>query len=164
MDENYFEKIDTSDEMKGKYLTFQTDGQMFGVPIADVVQIVGMQDITEIPEFPYYAKGIINLRGSIIPVVDIRLRFNKPEAPYTERTCIIVTSMKENLIGFIVDEVDEVTSIENDQISPPPRMAENAVDSYLTGIGKLENHVVLLINTARVLGEQEMELLLGAAE
>lgn len=164
MDENYFEKIDTTDEMKGKYLTFQTDGQLFGVPIADVVQIVGMQNITEIPEFPYYAKGIINLRGSIIPVVDIRLRFNKPEAAYTERTCIIVTNMKDNLIGFIVDEVDEVTSIEADQISAPPRMAENVAESYLTGIGKLEKNVVLLINTARVLGEQEMQLLISAAE
>lgn len=164
MDENYFEKIDTTDEMKGKYLTFQTDGQLFGVPIADVVQIVGMQNITEIPEFPYYAKGIINLRGSIIPVVDIRLRFNKPEAAYTERTCIIVTNMKDNLIGFIVDEVDEVTGIEADQISAPPRMAENVAESYLTGIGKLEKNVVLLINTARVLGEQEMQLLISAAE
>lgn len=164
MEENYFEKIDTTDEMKGKYLTFQTDGQLFGVPIADVVQIVGMQNITEIPEFPYYAKGIINLRGSIIPVVDIRLRFNKPEAAYTERTCIIVTNMKDNLIGFIVDEVDEVTSIEADQISAPPRMAENVAESYLTGIGKLEKNVVLLINTARVLGEQEMQMLISAAE
>ena len=95
------EQSDTS-EMDGKYLTFWTDGQLFGVPIADVVQIVGMQNITNIPEFPHYAKGVINLRGSIIPLIDMRLRLAKQEAPYDERTCIIVTNIEQRDVGLTV--------------------------------------------------------------
>ncbi|MEG0650505.1 MAG: chemotaxis protein CheW, partial [Oscillospiraceae bacterium] len=115
------QQIDTS-EMDGKYLTFWTDKQLFGVPIAHVVQIVGMQNITEVPEFPYYAKGIINLRGSIIPLIDARLRLGKAEAEYNERTCVIVTSINEHFVGFIVDEVDAVVTIADDLIVPPPRL------------------------------------------
>lgn len=150
-------------EMEGKFLTFWTDSQLFGVPISDVVQIVGMQDITQIPEFPDYAKGIINLRGSIIPVIDVRLRFRKAEAAYNERTCIIVTDIGGNNIGFIVDEVDEVTEISDDMVSPPPKMAGAVSDSYLTGIGKQETRVVLLLDTARLLSEETVLLLSGGA-
>lgn len=155
------------DEMKGKYLTFWTDSQLFGVPIADVVQIVGMQRITIIPEYPYYAKGIINLRGSIIPVIDVRLRLNKPESEYTDHTCIIVTSVNNALFGFIVDEVDEVTpSIADEQISIPPRMGDS-VNQYLTGIARLQGNdskeeIVLLIDTAKILGEDEFQALMQA--
>lgn len=153
-----------TDEMKGKYLTFFTDNQLFGVPIADVVQIVGMQEITSIPEFPHYAKGIINLRGAIIPVIDIRLRLNKMEIEYNERTCVIVTNIHDTDIGFIVDEVDEVTDISDKLISPPPRMSSDYVNTYLTGIGKLEKKVVLLINTLRLLGNDDFELLSESAQ
>ncbi len=142
-------------EMKGKYLTFFTDDQLFGVSIADVVQIVGMQEITEIPEFPHYAKGIINLRGEIIPIVDMRLRLGKPEAEYNERTCIIVTTINGRCIGLIVDQVDEVTDIKDELISPSPTVS-GAGESYLTGIGRLSNKVVLLLDTKRLLGNEEL--------
>lgn len=145
-------------EMEGKYLTFWTDKQLFGVPIAYVVQIVGMQDITQIPEFPYYAKGIINLRGAIIPVIDIRLRIGREEAEYNERTCIIVTNISDRSVGFIVDEVDEVTDISDEQIEPPPSL-EGGVSTYITGIGKLANKVVLLMNTQRILGQDDFQML-----
>ncbi len=149
-----------SDEMKGMYLTFYTDGQLFGVPIADVVQIVGMQEITEIPEFPSYAKGIINLRGSIIPVIDVRARLSKPEAAYNERTCIIVTSIRDGHFGFIVDEVDEVTSIAEEFISPPPAQGTDG-DSFVTGVARLETRgkIVLTIDTAKMLGERDFAAL-----
>lgn len=143
-------------EMDGKYLTFYTDNQLFGVPIADVVQIVGMQDITEIPEFPSFAKGIINLRGSIIPVIDIRLRFNKAEKEYDERTCIIVTLINDVMIGFIVDAVDAVTDIENENICPPPHVSGTESSLYLTGIAKHEGRVVLLMDTAKILSTEDI--------
>ena len=146
-------------EMDGKYLTFYTDGQLFGVPIADVVQIVGMQGITEIPEFPAYAKGIINLRGIIIPVIDVRLRFNMAERAYDERTCIIVTMIHEVAIGFIVDEVDAVTDIDDENISAPPKVAGDAQSTYLTGIAKHESKVVLLLSTSRLLSEETMDII-----
>lgn len=154
----------SSNEMKGKFLTFLTDGQLFGIPIADVVQIIGIQEITPIPNSPTYAKGVINLRGSIIPVIDIRVRFGKSESVYGERTCIIVTQLEETLIGFIVDSVDEVTTIEDDNISPPPVVSKDRTNAYLAGIGKLENKVVLLLNTEKILSEAEIEKVSNAVE
>lgn len=90
--------------------------QLFGISILNVQQIVGIEKIIDVREFPAYAKGIIHLRGSIIPVLDVWLRFHREEAPYNERTCIIVTIVKDNLIGRLVDAVDEVAIIENETI------------------------------------------------
>lgn len=144
-------------EMDGKYLTFWTDSQLFGVPIADVVQIVGVQQITAIPEFPYYAKGVINLRGNIIPIIDVRLRLQRAEKEYDERTCIIVTSINDKSMGFVVDAVNEVSSIDSGSISPPPTIAQEQSSSYLTGIAKTESGVLLLIDTKRLLADDEYE-------
>jgi purine-binding chemotaxis protein CheW len=151
-----------TDEMKGKYLTFWTDNQLFGVPISDVVQIIGIQEITPVPDSPLYAKGVINLRGSIIPVIDVRLRFKKAEEKYNERTCIIVTKIDESYIGFIVDSVDEVTTISDEDISSPPKVSNDHTNAYLTGIGKVENKVVLLLDTSKILNESEFELVKDA--
>lgn len=152
-------------EMDGKYLTFWTDQQLFGVPIADVVQIVGIQQITGIPDFPAYAKGIINLRGTIIPVIDIRMRFRKPETEYNERTCIIVSNIHDHAVGLIVDAVDEVTDIEDSAISIPPKISsKDQQASFLTGIGKLEQKIVLLLDTSKILSENEFELLAQETE
>nr|WP_319488382.1 chemotaxis protein CheW [uncultured Caproiciproducens sp.] len=157
------EELDTN-EMKGKYLTFWTDKQLFGVPIADVVQIIGKQEITPIPDSPGYAKGVINLRGDIIPVIDVRLRFKKEEVEYDEHTCIIVTKIEENHIGFIVDSVDEVTTISDENISPAPRMSKDQTNAYLTGIGKVESKVVMLLDTSKILNEKEIEIVSNAAK
>lgn len=156
------ESIDQA-ETHGKYLTFLSAEQVFGVSISDVVQIVGMQAITEVPDFPYYAKGIINLRGSIIPVIDIRCRLNKPEAEYTDRSCIIVASIRDNLFGFAVDEVDEVTEIPDDRITPPPLMGADITAQYLTGVARLAEKIVLLIDTAKILGQSELDSLSSSA-
>lgn len=147
------------EELEGRYLTFWVQKQLFGISIAKVVQIVGMQEITELPEQPNYAKGVISLRGQIIPVVDVRLRLGKQEAEYTERTCIIITRMYGKDFGLIVDEVDEVTNIACDLISPPPQMSKDQVNSYLTGIariGSLENKaekVVLLVHPGKLVSD-----------
>ena len=139
-------------EMEGKYLTFLTDGQLFGMPIRDVLQIIGMQEITGVPEFPSYAKGIINLRGDVVPIIDMRLRLGKPEMDYTERTCIIVTNVNDHSIGCIVDGVDEVTSIEPGDISELPEV-DQAGQSFLTGVAHRDGRSILLMDTHRVLGE-----------
>lgn len=146
-------------EMDGKYLTFWTNHQLFGMPIIDVVQIIQFQEITEIPEFPAYAKGIINLRGNIIPVIDIRLRLNKPETEYNGHTCIIVTNINDKEIGFIVDGVDEVTKIEDDEISEPPKVSSEINTKYLTGIGKHNNKVILLLEPKMILDENQINML-----
>ncbi|WP_243112536.1 MULTISPECIES: chemotaxis protein CheW [Acutalibacteraceae] len=139
-----------------KYLTFWTDGELFGLPISDVVQIISMQGITPLPDFPDYAKGVINLRGNIIPVIDIRVRFGKPEAEYNENTCIIVTSIEDSYMGFIVDAVDEVTDLDEDSISPPPKVSKDITNRYLTGIGQIEEKVILLLDVAKILSENEL--------
>lgn len=141
-------------ELDGKYLTFWTDGQLFGIPIINVVQIIQMQEITEIPDFPSYAKGIINLRGAMIPLIDIRLRLGKMPTDYNERTCIIVTNIQSLQVGLIVDEVNEVTDVAEESVSPPPRMSGGDYTSrYLTGIANQGGTVVLLISPDRILSD-----------
>lgn len=149
------------EEIKKRYLTFRIEHQLFGMPIAQVVQIVGIQEITELPDQPDYAKGVISLRGQIIPVVDVRIRFGKREAEYTDRTCIIITRVSGRDFGLIADEVDEVTDILPERISPPPKMTKETVETYLTGIARLEaaegqqDKIVLLVHPGRILGEDE---------
>lgn len=110
-----------TEESSNRYLTFFTDGQLFGLPITEIVQIAQMQEVIPLPEQVPYVKGMINLRSQIIPVIDIRLRFGKDEAQFTERTCIIIAHVQGNDFGLIVDQVDEVTDIEAQQISEPPK-------------------------------------------
>lgn len=146
-------------ELEGKYLTFLTGEQLFGIPIARVVQIVGILDITPVPDYPVYIKGVINLRGSIVPVIDIRLRTGKPEREYDDHTCIILIDTGRHSFGLIVDEVDEVTAIDNEYISEPPQVSSDYVNRYLTGIARLEGKIVLLIDAGKILSDDEMELL-----
>ncbi|HBD64289.1 MAG TPA: chemotaxis protein CheW [Clostridiales bacterium] len=155
---NEFENL-SEDTLKNKFLTFFIENQLFGISISDVVQIVGIQEITEVPEFPEYAKGVINLRGIIIPIIDVRLRLKKEEAPYNERTCIIVTNINESYIGFIVDSVNEVTEIYEENISVTPRMSTDYVNTYITGIAKIESKIVLIMDIKKMLNEKELEFI-----
>jgi purine-binding chemotaxis protein CheW len=145
--------------MRGRYLTFFIDNQVFGIPIADVIQIVGVQEITEVPEFPTYAKGIINLRGNIVPLIDMRIRFHKEELPYNDRTCVIVTNIGSRLIGLVVEAVDEVASISDEEISPPPVVSSDDTDSYITGIGLKDNKIIVLLDTQKILSTAAIEKL-----
>jgi purine-binding chemotaxis protein CheW len=154
-DELELTKTEDISSVEKKFLTFWTDNELFGVPISDVVQIISMQGITPLPDFPDYAKGVINLRGNIIPVIDIRIRFGKPEAEYNENTCIIVTSLDDSYMGFIVDSVDEVLDIEEDDITPSPKVSKEITNKYLTGIGQANEKVILLLDTAKILTENE---------
>lgn len=144
---------DLNAEMEGKFLTFWLDGQLFAIPIADVVQIVLMQPITPIPEFPFYAKGVIDLRGTMIPVVDVRLRLGLAEQDYSEHTCIIVTSIAGQLGGLIVDAVEDVTHLAQENVSPPPQLSGDspAVDSFLSGVGRSGESVLLLLDAVKLL-------------
>lgn len=155
------EAANNQSDLDGRFLTFFTDGQLFGVPIAGVVQIVGMQEIVKVPGYPDYAKGIINLRGAIIPIIDMRLRLNKSPAEYDERTCTIVTSIHQLQVGFIVDSVDEVTDVDDEHISAPPRISGDYAASYVTGIASLPNKIILLLDTDRLLGAEELQYLVA---
>ena len=153
-------------DLEGKWLTFWVDGQLYGSSIALVEQIVSMMPITEVPEYPYYAKGIINIRGSIVPLIDLRLRLGKEEAEYTDHTCIIICRLEDSPIGFIADSVDAVLTIAPEQITPPPKMGEDGANRYITGIARIpsddgaEETLVLCLDTTKVLLRDELNELI----
>lgn len=145
------------DTQKGRYLTFSLCKESYGIEIKYVTEIIGIQAITEIPELPEYIKGIINLRGKIIPVMDIRLRFKKEPKEYNDRTCIIVIDIKDISIGLIVDTVSEVLTIEEQDIVEPPKMNKGFNNRYIKNIGKVGNDVKLLLDCDRLLTEDELD-------
>lgn len=152
-----YDEIVQEDTQKGKYLTFFIDGAIYGIEIKYIVEIISLMPITEIPEAPSYVRGIINLRGKILPVIDVRLKFKKKLLEYTERTCIIVVNMHEYMVGLIVDGVDEVLYIPDENIVPPPEFKTRYQNRYVKGIGKVEDKVKLLLDCDRILNEDEFE-------
>ncbi|MDD2261997.1 MAG: chemotaxis protein CheW [Clostridia bacterium] len=139
------------DTQKDRYLTFSIGTESFGVDIKYVTEIIGIQPITIVPEVPDYVKGIINLRGKIIPVIDIRLKFKKESIEYDDRTCIIVVEVDEVTAGFIVDNVTEVITIAGDDIVPPPEYKECFQNNYIKNIGKTPNGIKLLLDCQMIL-------------
>jgi purine-binding chemotaxis protein CheW len=144
------------DTQKGRYLTFSLGRESYGIEIRYVTEIVGIQTITQIPELPGYVKGIINLRGKIIPVMDVALRFKKEPREYNDRTCIIVVDINELSIGLIVDSVSEVVAIPEEDIVDPPQMNKGLNNRYIKNIGKAGNDVKLLLDCEKLLTEDEM--------
>ena len=154
------EVIETSeDTQKGKFLTFSIGKESYGIEIKFVTEIIGIQDITEVPELPDYVKGIINLRGKIIPVIDVRLRFRKETKEYNDRTCIVVIDIKEVSVGLIVDNVAEVINLDDSNIVQPPNVKTGFHNRYIRGIGKVGNEVKLLLDCDKLLNDDELESL-----
>ncbi|MDF2908031.1 MAG: CheW protein [Herbinix sp.] len=145
------------DTQKDRYLTFIIGDECYGFEIKHVTEIIGMQTITEIPELPEYVRGIINLRGKIIPVMDVRLRFKKDTLEYSDRTCVIVVDIRDISIGFIVDRVAEVLSIPEEDIVDPPQIQKGLNNKYIKKIGKVGNAVKLLLDCEMLISEQELE-------
>jgi len=146
------------DTQKGRFLTFSLSNESYGIEIQYVTEIIGIQPVTEIPELPEYIKGIINLRGKIIPVMDVRLRFKKPYREYNDRTCVIVVEIKDVSIGLIVDNVAEVLSIPDTEIVAPPEVSKGS-NRYIKGIGKVIGEVKLLLDCDKLLNDNEADRL-----
>ena len=150
------EVIETSeDTQRGKFLTFCIGKEDYGIEIKYVTEIIGIQYIAEVPELPDYVKGIVNLRGKIIPVIDVRLRFRKDPIEYNDRTCIIVIDIVETLIGLIVDNVSEVIDINESEIVPPPDVKTGFHNRYVKGIGKTGDKIKLLLDCEKLLTDDE---------
>lgn len=147
------------DTQKDKYLIFSIGQECYGIDIKYVIEIIGVEPITEVPELPKYIKGVINLRGKIIPVMDVRIKLKKEEKEYDDRTCIIVVEIENIDIGLIIDKVIEVANIDESNISPPPKvnLERYNSNSYIKGIGKIQNEVRLLIDCNRLLEDDEIE-------
>lgn len=151
------ENAGTGEPLSNKYLTFFVNGQRYGIPIALVIEIIGMQQTAEVPEFPYYAKGIINLRGLIVPLIDVRLRLGYPEAEYTEKTCTIVINSEDIEVGLIVDEVDEVLDIRADEINPPTQSTASAAEHFVDGVAVQPDKLTLLMACDRLISEGTLD-------
>ena len=147
------------DTQKNRFLTFSLGKEVYGIEIMYVTEIIGMQTITEVPELPEYVKGIINLRGNIIPVMDVRLRFKKEAKQYNDRTCVIVIDIDEIFIGLIVDNVSEVLTIPEKDIVEPPKLNACFGSNFVKRIGKTGNEVKLLLDCNKLLTEYEMSSL-----
>jgi purine-binding chemotaxis protein CheW len=135
----------TEDTLEGRYLTFEFAGDRYGIDLMHITEIVGIQRITRLPEVPDFIKGVINLRGRIIPLLDMRLKFNKPTTEYDERTCVIIIEMQNLTAGFIVDKVADVITLGHDEISPPP--ADDERYRYIRGIATKEGQVTMILNS-----------------
>lgn len=144
------------DTLKGRFLTFSLGEDTFGVEIRHVTEIIGMQPISGLPETPDYILGIINLRGRIIPVVDMRRKFKLKEIAYTDRTCIVVIDLINFSVGLIVDHVAEVITIEEGNVAPPPDAKTGISNRYIRGIGKAGNEVKLLLDCERLFDGEQM--------
>lgn len=142
------------DAMKDRYLAFRIADEMFAVGIKEIIEIIGIYDITELPDVPIYVKGVINLRGKVVPVVDVRTRFMIPEIDYGPRTCIIIVGFEENLVGLIVDEVAEVVNIDKDHIDPPPKTKKKTESRFLKGVGKIGKDIKYIIDVSELLSKE----------
>ena len=147
------------DSQKDKYLTFHIANEDFGIEIAYVTEIVGIQNITEVPDMPPFVKGVINLRGQVIPVIDVRIRFGLPSRAYDDRTCVVVVNINSTSIGLLVDTVNEVLNIPAEQVSPPPAIHSGSGGRYIQGMGKVGDTVKILLDVNRLLYEKELETL-----
>ncbi len=141
--------------IEDQYLTFSIGEDIYGIEIEYVSEIIMVQAITEVPEVPNYIKGIINLRGKILPVMDVRVRFNMEPMPYNDRTCIMVINFNNALIGLIVDTVCENMDIPPDVITEPAIGKNQYSNRYIRGIGKTHTGIKLLINTAKLISDKD---------
>jgi len=165
------EKIDQAisviADREGKYLTFALAGEEYGISILKIKEIIGMMPITTIPQTPEFVKGVINLRGKVIPVVDLRLRFGMERINYTERTCIVVVEISGGsgtvMIGIVVDSVSEVLNIKGGDIEETPMFGTKLETDYILGMAKVQGGVKILLDIDRVLSRDEVILLDKAA-
>lgn len=152
---------------EGKYLTFHLGREEYGIGILTVKEIIGLMPFTPIPRTPEFIKGVINLRGKVIPVVDLRLKFGMDSEPYTERTCIVVvqiaTGQGQTPMGMVVDAVNEVANVKAEEVEPTPSFGVSLDTRYILGMAKSGEQVRILLDIDRVLGEDEMALLGQAA-
>ncbi len=155
-------------ERAGKYLTFHLGSEEFGVQVLKIREIMGIQEITTVPQTPGWMKGVINLRGKVIPVIDLRLKFGMPTVPYNQRTCIVVaqveTDSEQMLMGLVVDEVSEVVNIAAGEIEDAPSFGSNVPTPYILGMAKQKGKVKILLDIDQALSSSELDSVQGVLQ
>jgi purine-binding chemotaxis protein CheW len=154
-------------DKEGKYLTFSLASEEYGIGILKIKEIIGMMPITSVPQTPEYIKGVVNLRGKVIPVMDLRLRFGMPAMDYTERTCIIVVEISGQAgtvqVGIVVDAVSEVLNVKSEDIEPTPSFGTKLNTDYILGLAKMGGGIKILLDITRVLSSEDAMRLAEAA-
>ncbi len=149
-----------------QYLSFNLDKELFSVKVEQVREVLELQSITRIPKTPDFMRGVINVRGSVVPVVDLRLKFGMQAVETTVDTCIIVVEVQLDgeavVLGILVDSVEEVIDLEQDQIEPPPKIGTKLSTEFIRGIGKREDNFVILLDIDRMFSAEEIEVMQGA--
>lgn len=153
--------IDDDDDIQNddKYLLFNLGNEVYGLKISSIIQIVEMQKITEVPDMPPYIKGVINRRGKVIPLMDLRLRFGMEQRDYDDRNCIVIVSVHDAFIGFIVDTVAEVHNINEENIEPSPNFKnESLKERYISGLGKIGDEVKILLDVEKIISDKDLDI------
>lgn len=146
-----------------QYLTFMLGGETFAIGILAIKEIIEYGNLTEVPMMPDYIRGVINLRGSVVPVVDLSARFGRKSAEISRRTCIVIieveTDQETQVVGVVVDAVNEVLEIPEDQIEPPPAFGAKIRTDFIRGMGKMDGRFVIILNVDKVLSIDDLALL-----
>ena len=147
-----------------KYLSFEVKDEMYAMEILDVKEIIAMMKFTQVPKMPNFVKGVINLRGIIIPIIDMRLKFEMPELEYTDRTSIIIGIIDDDYVGFVVDRTADVLNINPEEMSPPPRFGTAIDTEFLKSMAKTSNGVVMVVDIKKIFTEDEKEAIASINE
>ena len=147
----------------GQFLTFVLSKEEYGIEILKVREIIGLMEITTVPQTPDYMKGVINLRGKVIPIIDLRLKFSMDEEEHTQETCIIVVEVGSSQVGIIVDSVSEVTDIKGEDIEDAPSFGQDIDTNFIMGLGKVKDKIIILLDIEKVLTAEDLEIVKQAA-
>jgi purine-binding chemotaxis protein CheW len=145
-------------DLDGKFLTFVLGDEIYGIEILKAREIIGLMDITIVPQTPDYMKGVINLRGKVIPVIDLRMKFAMQEEEHTQETCVIVVEVNGTSIGVIVDSVSEVSDINGADIEDAPNFGQGIDTSFIMGLGKVKEEIIVLLDIETVLSTEELKM------
>jgi purine-binding chemotaxis protein CheW len=151
-------------DIEGKFLTFVLGEEIYGIEILKAREIIGLMDITTVPQTPDYMKGVINLRGKVIPVIDLRMKFSMKKWERTQETCVIVVEVNSTSIGLIVDSVSEVSDITGAEIEDAPNFGQGIDTSFIMGLGKVRDKIIILLDIETVLSTEELEMVEELAE
>ncbi len=147
-----------TERANNRFLTFYLEDEVYGVNIGDVKEIIAMMKTTPVPKTPKFIKGVMNLRGNIIPVVDMRIKFDMPEVEPQMYTAIVIVTIEGKNIGFIVDKVEEVVNVEDENISPPPEFGSQIDTRFIRNMARQKNKVVMILDLVALFGEEELNM------
>ena len=152
--DSFYDDEEEEESIEDKFLTFMLNQEEYGLEIKYVTEIIRIQKITEVPDMPVFVKGVINLRGKVIPVMDLHLRFGIKETVYDDFTCVVVIRVDDQTVGLLVDRVSEVLNIPQNEIEPPPKIKKGESSRFVKGMGKSGDKVKILLDANKMLFEE----------